>query len=89
MRLRARRGTALLLLLPAAAAFAQYSIDWHASAGGGGISTAPGVTLDGTIGQPSPGYSDGGNYRLTGGFWVAAPPVSDRIFFDGFQGATP
>ncbi|WP_386071297.1 hypothetical protein ACFJIW_11870 [Tahibacter sp. UC22_41] len=79
----------LLLLLPAAAALADFHIDWQAIAGGGGVSSAGGVSLAGTVGQPSPGYSDGGGYQLTGGFWVAAPLVSDRIFTDGFQGATP
>ena len=83
------RWFAPLLLLPAAAAVADYRIDWQAINGGGGVSTAQGTTLAGTIGQPSPGYSDGGDYQLTGGFWVAAPLVSDRIFSDGFQGATP
>lgn len=76
------------LLLPAAA-FAQYSISWQASGSGGGVSSAAGTTVSGTVGQPSPGYSDGGGYQLTAGFWVAAPLLSDRIFSDGFQGATP
>jgi hypothetical protein len=89
MRPRRRAGAALLLLLPAANAIADFHIDWQAINGGGGVSTAPGITLAGTIGQPSPGYSDGGAYQLTAGFWVAAPLVSDRIFIDGFQGATP
>lgn len=80
---------AALLLLPAATAVADYRIDWQAINGGGGVSAASGTTLAGTIGQPAPGYSDGGSYQLTGGFWVAAPRVSDRIFSDGFQGATP
>lgn len=88
---RLRQGAAALLLLPAATALAlaDFSIDWQAINGGGGISSAPGLTLAGTVGQPSPGYSDGGGYQLTAGFWVAAPLLSDRIFIDGFQGATP
>ena len=61
----------------------------HAISGGGGISSAGGVTVAGTLGQPAPGYSDGGGYQLSGGFWLAAPLVSDRIFIDGFQGASP
>jgi len=83
------RWAAALLLLPAAAALADYRIDWHAINGGGGVSTAAGTTLAGTIGQPSPGYSDGGGYQLNAGFWIAAPPVADHIFSDGFEGATP
>lgn len=89
MRPRLHRAAALLLLLPAAATFADFHIDWQAISGGGGISSAGGVVVAGTLGQPSPGYSDGGGYQLTGGFWLAAPRVSDRIFIDGFQGATP
>ena len=83
------RWAAALLLLPAAAAVADYRIDWQAITGGGGVSTASATTLHGTIGQPAPGYSDGGGYSLTAGFWVAAPLLSDRIFSDGLQGATP
>lgn len=89
MRPRVRSAAVLLLLLPAAAALADFHIDWQAIGGGGGVSSAAGVSLAGTVGQPSPGYSDGGGYQLTGGFWVAAPLVSDRIFTDGFQGTTP
>ncbi len=89
MRPRVRRAAALLLLLPAATAFADFQIEWQAISGGGGVSGAAGVSLVGTVGQPSPGYSDGGGYQLTGGFWVAAPLVSDRIFTDGLQGVAP
>lgn len=88
MSVRKRAALAALLLLPAAG-FAQYSIDWQAIGSGGGVSSAAGTTVAGTLGQPSPGYSDGGGYSLTAGFWVAAPLLSDRIFFDGLQGATP
>lgn len=83
------RWAAALLLLPAAAALADYRIDWHAINGGGGVSAADGTTLAGTIGQPSPGYSNGGGYQLHAGFWIAAQPVTDHIFSDGFEGATP
>lgn len=89
MRPHRCRAAALLLLLPAAATLADFQIDWQAIGGGGGVSSAGGISVAGTTGQPSPGYSDGGGYQLTGGFWVAAPLLSDRIFIDGFQGATP
>lgn len=85
---RARWWASAALAVAAAPALAQYSIDWYAINGGGGVSGAAGVSLAGTIGQPSPGYSDGGSYQMTAGFWVAAPLVSDVIFSDGFQGAT-
>lgn len=83
-----RRAALAALLLPATG-FGQYSIEWQAIGGGGGVSSAAATQLAGTIGQPSPGYSDGGDYRLTAGFWVAAPLLSDRIFSDAFQGETP
>lgn len=89
MRPRLRCAAALLLLLPAATTLADFQIDWQAIGSGGGVSTAGGVTLAGTTGQPAPGYSDGGGYQLLGGFWVAAPLLSDRIFIDDFQGTTP
>ncbi|TDR46591.1 hypothetical protein DFR29_103125 [Tahibacter aquaticus] len=79
---------ATLLMLPAAA-FAAFSMDWYSINGGGGVSSAPGISLAGTIGQASPGYSNSTGYSLTAGFWVAAPLVSDVIFRDGLQGATP
>jgi hypothetical protein len=78
-----------LLTLLTTQALADYRIDWHAVNGGGGTSSAPGVSVSGTIAQPSPGYSDGGNYQLVAGFWVAAPLVSDVIFRNGFQGEQP
>lgn len=77
------------LIAVAAQAFADYTIDWHAINGGGGVSAAPGVVVSGTIGQPSPGYSDGGDYQLYAGYWVAAPLVSDVIFRNGFEGEIP
>lgn len=89
MRPRLRLAAAPLLLLPAATTLAGFQIDWQAIGSGGGISTAGGIVVAGSIGQPAPGYSDGGGYQLIGGFWVAAPLLSDRIFIDGFQGATP
>lgn len=89
MRPRVRRGVAALLLLPTASTLADFHIDWQTINGGGGVSSAPGITLAGTVAQASPGHSAGGTYQLTAGFWVAAPLVSDRIFTHGFQGATP
>ena len=50
---------------------AQYSIDWHKIAGGGGVSTGRGFSLDGAIGQHDAGVPmSGGNFSLTGGFWA-------------------
>ena len=50
-------------------ASAQYSIDWHKIAGGGGASTGGVYAVSGTIGQHDAGTMSGGNYSLTGGFW--------------------
>ena len=64
----------LLCLFPFAfrlCALAQYSIDWHKIAGGGGASTGGVYSVSGTIGQPEAGgQMGGGNYSLTGGFWA-------------------
>jgi hypothetical protein len=51
-------------------AVAQYSIDWHKIAGGGGTSAGGLFSVSGTIGQHDAGGAmTGGNYSLTGGFW--------------------
>ena len=64
-----------------------YEITWH--------STLPGVShlrnscfeLSATAGQPTPGYSSGGTYVVSSGFWSAAPTSAlDEIYFNGFEG---
>lgn len=48
-----------------------YSIDWFTIDGGGGTSAGGGYSLRGTIGQPDAGGPmNGGQYSVTGGFWV-------------------
>ena len=89
MSARLRLLGALLTLGVASNATADYTIDWYAIHGGGGTSQAGATRLDGTIGQPAPGYADDADYQLTSGFWVAAPLVSDTIFRNGFEGETP
>jgi hypothetical protein len=61
---------AAALLLPAAAAAQNFSINWYKVSGGGGVSTNGVITVAATIGQPDAGpvLSDG-YYSLTGGFW--------------------
>jgi len=61
---------AAALLLPAAAAAQNFSINWYKVSGGGGVSTNSVYGVTGTIGQPDAGpvLSDG-YYTLTGGFW--------------------
>jgi len=64
-------GVALLTLAFGLAVWAQdYSIDWHTIDGGGGTSTGGVYSVTGAIGQPDAGAMSGGNYTLTGGFWV-------------------
>jgi hypothetical protein len=67
-------GTTVLLCLlwPAAVgAAASLSIDWYTVDGGGGSSTAPGLELTGTIGQPDAGAvgTASGSFGIEGGFW--------------------
>ena len=51
-----------------------YSINWHTIDAGGGVSSGGGFELTGTAGQPDarnhPVPMAGGDYKLTGGFWV-------------------
>jgi hypothetical protein len=64
--------TLLAILLSSVTLHAQnYSIDWFKIAGGGGTSTGGLYQVSGTIGQhDAGGPMTGGNYSLTGGFWV-------------------
>jgi hypothetical protein len=68
-----------ICLLTAWGAFAQdYAIDWYSVDGGGAgvsdASTSGSYTLSGTVGQPDarnhPESMTGGDYTVTGGFWV-------------------
>lgn len=48
-----------------------YAIDWYKVSGGGGASSNGQFTVNGTVGQPDAGGPTvGGNYSLSGGFWV-------------------
>src|ERR1039458_153200 len=59
------------LLIPTISFAQPYSIDWYKIAGGGGTSTGGVYSVSGTIGQhDAGGPMTGGNYLLTGGFWV-------------------
>ncbi|HWY77930.1 MAG TPA: hypothetical protein VN281_20105 [Verrucomicrobiae bacterium] len=61
----------LLISILAARASAQYSINWHKVAGGGGMSSNAQYVVSGTVGQhDAGGQLTGGNYLLTGGFWA-------------------
>jgi len=56
-------------LLAAASASAQYAVNWHQVAGGGGTISDGQYTINATIGQHDAGGPlTGGGYSLTGGF---------------------
>ena len=55
--------------LSAAAALAQYSIDWHTFDGSGGTSTGAAYSVSGTIGRPVASRTSGGSYTIDGGSW--------------------
>lgn len=64
-----------------------YSIDIHRiSAGGGSLRNAC-YRLNGSIGQPAPGYSSGTTYSVNAGLWPAvAVERPDQLFFSGLEG---
>ena len=67
--------TASLVLLVSIPVLAQtgggLDLSWHTIDGGGGTSNSDSdYTLSGTIGQPVAGHMSGGDYTLSGGFWV-------------------
>ena len=64
-----------VLVITAASVTAQLEIS-RSTVDGGGVmfSTSGGLELCGTIGQPDAGVMTGGNFQLTGGFWIETPP---------------
>jgi hypothetical protein len=68
----------------------QFDIAWHITSAGGTQVRGGCFIVNGTAGQPAPGYSSGGPYFLLSGYWTVAPITgSDEIFFNGFEGCTP
>ncbi len=60
-----------VLLFIATTAYAMGVLElprWSINSGGGAIQ-GDSYTLNGTVGQPVAAQSQGGNYRLSGGFW--------------------
>jgi LPXTG-site transpeptidase (sortase) family protein len=77
-------GLALVLLLAStlivsAMSGGDFNLPWTTFDGGGAaFSTGGDYSLGGTIGQPDAGQHSGGDFALSGGFWVAPPtPVVD------------
>jgi hypothetical protein len=64
-----------------------YSIDFHRISAGGGLLRNSCYRLDGSIGQPAPGYSSGPTMTLVAGFQPAGiVDRPDQLFFSGFEG---
>lgn len=82
--------TALALAAPGVAAAPLTGGDFEVPSttldAGGGRSSGGAFTLHGTIGQhdASPATLTGGNYALTGGFWIRGAN-GDLIFADSFE----
>jgi hypothetical protein len=85
---------AMLFVTTSTTVLAQSSelrIDWFTVDAGGGTSTGGNYSVSGTVAQvdADPLHpASGGNFELTGGFWVidSAPPTTqDAIFRDGFE----
>lgn len=81
-RLRTILTALALLLLVVSGVSAQGSgpaVDWWAIAGGGAPSTATGVTLNDTLGQPVVGPASGGTAGLTDGYWSACVAAAAAV----------
>ena len=63
------------------------AIDFHLiDSGGGKLLRNSCFHLNGTIGQPVPGYSSASGLSVNAGFQAAAPTKNrDEIFFNGFE----
>jgi hypothetical protein len=91
----ARRSAALMLaatlsvvMAGAASAGGDWRVDWFTTDAGGGIASGGDFSLGGTIAQVDADTlqpSSGGNFELTGGFWVIDTSAPDPIFRDGFE----
>lgn len=68
-----------------------FELNWYTIDGGGGLSSAGGFEIRGTIGQTDTRVISGGEFTIKGGFW----PENDlsvenvRIFGDDFETLTP
>jgi|GEM_PF-1110890 len=64
-----------------------YRIDVHRISAGGGPLRNGCYRLNGSVGQPAPGYSSGPTYTVHAGFWPAvATDRPDQLFFSSFEG---
>ena len=64
-----------------------YSIDIHRISTGGGSLRNACYRLNGSVGQPAPGYSSATTFSVNAGFWPAvAVDRPDQLFFSGLEG---
>ncbi|MGQ9517945.1 MAG: hypothetical protein ACUVWB_10565 [Anaerolineae bacterium] len=50
-------------------ALADFDLNWHVIAGGGGQATSAGFRIAGTVGQPAVGAMSSAGFQLGSGFW--------------------
>jgi hypothetical protein len=95
MSARIARWFAAGLFVAACAAHADYRIDWHVIAGGGGVSSYGDTRVSGTVAQvaTTTSCSSGmpcadATWQLTSGYWTAVPcdATADAVFCDAFDG---
>lgn len=66
----------------------EFAITRQVIAGGGNAASGAGFTAVSTAGQPSVEVAVGGPFVVRGGFHVPAE-LTDTLFSDSFEGATP
>ncbi len=67
--------TLIVMCLAALSPFvraAELALSWYTIDGGGGYCAGGDFQLEGTIGQHDAGAMSGGEFELSGGFWLAA-----------------
>ena len=73
----------LLLLITVSTGYAYkagYSLPWWTVDTGGGTSKSAQYSMSGTIGQVDAGVLTGGDYILTGGFWVKSAHLESAFY---------
>jgi hypothetical protein len=79
-----------VLFAPATLADSEFTIVNAVIVGGSATTLGNSCSrLSATIGQPAVGYSSGGTFSISSGFWAVSPDAGDSLFFDGFEGCTP
>ena len=78
------------LVVTSAADTPTYAISAHIVSSGSSVHSA-GVCfgMDAVVAEPVAGFSSGGAYGLSAGFFYAAPIVSDTLFANGFEDCSP